>query len=158
MNPRLKTHRQHRHPGLWSAPDSASKNGIAASVDYLESSTHAGSVLNALQQAAEHDAQDKWITLIGSPQQFGASNTRQVQQWIQDTGINPQRVRWIRVADAQSQAWAAEQALLIDNSMLVIAWLGQCSSRDQKRIQLAAKHTAAVTLLYQQHEFTSPLH
>lgn len=149
MNPQLKAH---RHPGLWSIPQPI----VSAQTESNAQSTE--NFFNELQHAVQHYPQDKWITLIGTPPLHADINSRQMQQWIHANGLNPHRIRWIKVKDAQSRIWATEQALLLDNSALIVAWLGQCSSREQQRLLLATKHTAAKTFLYHQAEFSSPLH
>lgn len=162
MNPSLK---QHRHPGLWSLPQRESKPistalTRAANVQPLLAKQANWNELAQLRQlfasAKPATAQkNRWITLIGQPSDMSIADIRDA---IHHAGIDAETVRWIRPSDNESKAWAAEQACLLDNSAVVIAWLGECQQRDTLRLQLARKHTQAQVLLLHSFANTTPLH
>lgn len=153
--------KQHRHPGLWSVP-SRSASGLKnfepseASFDY----GRFAEVIELLQQVASPGlTPGRWVTLIGQPQVFEQSHKSSIQvieRLLQQAGIDKCQVRWIRPNDDDSTVWAAEQALLLDNSSVVIAWLGECSARDWQRLLLSSKRSGIKSLLYGQATRSSP--
>ena len=160
--------KQHRHPGLWTLPNHArskSANDFRFSTERQPDLSTLGTTNNSFmvnQLAAafatcvsDHQLSARWVTLIGQP---GSLSTQHLATLIKDSGLPAHRVRWLRPADSESKAWAAEQALLLDNSALIIAWLGQCQPRDAQRLHLARRHTQANTLLFNGSAEKTPLH
>lgn len=168
------TSKQHRHPGLWSVPTEASLATLGNISQQSKStqplialelattgqfSAHQQQVTElavALQDCAKDaNMARQWVTIIGQPDTLSSA---ELTQLIAHCGVPANRVRWLRPADSENKAWAAEQALLLGNSALIIAWLGQCHSRDAQRLQLARRHTRANTLLYSENPEKTPLH
>lgn len=161
--------KQHRHPGLWSLPVNSGRQDIAEfpqlvapnQPQYSGIETSAESILpRQLAEAFTRCANDnqltgRWVTIIGHPCSMSAT---QLASLIDASGLPAHRVRWLRPGDSDSKAWATEQALLLDNSALIIAWLGQCHSRDARRLHLARRHTRANTLLFTEPAEKTPLH
>lgn len=166
MNPTMK---QHRHPGIWSLPQKSEyvsdislnnelTDGLSSS--HPSSNEPVSSELEQLAEALQHSQQQgqshqRWVTLIGQPK---SARCTDVLRLLDQLGIEPQYVRWIRPTDSESCAWAAEQACLLDNSSVVVAWLQDCLPRDAKRLQLVRRHTQADVLLFQQRTEKTPLH
>ncbi|MBA3988150.1 hypothetical protein [Aliidiomarina maris] len=137
MNP---THKQHRHPGLWTLPNQAPH--FCANSDSFDTQGLLSALSDVSTQFEQHQ---RWVTLIGQPSNTSVSH---VLHMLAQAGVNLRHVRWIRPSDAASKAFAAEQAMLLDNSALVVAWLDQCVQRDALRLQLARKHTQAKVMIY----------
>lgn len=154
--------KNHRHPGLWSLPSGKhthnqpyaecthefehqfkNESVNVVSADVSQKYQDIEQLHSVLQKASTQPVQsDKWITLIGQP---SCSMARQiVENTLKNHNIPLHKVRWIRSKNVANNAWAAEQALLLDNSAVVFGWLGQCEWRDLKRLQLATKHTQAL--------------
>ncbi|MCC5878932.1 MAG: hypothetical protein JJU03_03425 [Idiomarina sp.] len=171
MNP---TSKQHRHPGLWSVPTEAAFATISnfpqqpnaqrpaptlelcAASEFSDRHQQVAEVTTALKNCAnDTDMAGHWVTIIGQPNTISSA---ELTQLIDHCGVPAHRVRWLRPSDSENRAWAAEQALLLGNSALIIAWLGQCHSRDAQRLQLARRHTQANTLLYSENPEKTPLH
>ena len=154
MNPTLK---QHRHPGLWSRPQ---QRRYPESVDVAADHSpelelqQLSQALYASQQATSNHNQG-WITLVGQPIHL---SHQQVLQQLTTWGFDPRQIRWVRPTDAESCAWAVEQACLLDNSCVVIAWLQSCLPRDALRLQLARRHTQAQVAIFKQRLQKTPLH
>ena len=153
MNPALK---QHRHPGLWSRPSQQRYPAVDQPADSsaeleMQQLSH---TLNASQQAPTK-LRYGWITLVGQPSHL---SHRQVLQQLNAWGFNARQVRWVRPGDSESCAWAVEQACLLDNSCVVIAWLHNCQPRDSLRMQLARRHTRAHVAIFDQRLQNNPLH
>ena len=159
MNPTLKLH---RHPGLWSLPQKVACSSseelssvIANSESELAQRQHLlKHVLRQAQRQAKQSEQ-RWVTLVGQPHSMNSADIRRL---LKQAGVHPQQVRWIRSLDNESCAWAAEQACLLDNSCVIIAWLQDCLPRDALRLQLARRHTQANVLIFQQNILKTPLH
>ena len=154
MNPSLK---QHRHPGLWSVPQ---QRRYSETVDHscghsaeLELQQLSQTLDKSQQAHAEHHY--GWITLVGQPSHL---SHHQVLQQLDAWGFNPRQIRWVRPGDSESCAWAVEQACLLNNSCLVIAWLHSCQPRDALRLQLARRHTRAHVAIFMQRSEITPLH
>lgn len=160
--------KQHRHPGLWTLPSHAnakSANDVQFAAQRqadFTTLTSTASNLMANQLAAaftacvsDHQLTTRWVTIIGQPDSLSSTHLAAL---IKNSGLPAHRVRWLRPNDNESKAWAAEQALLLDNSALIIAWLGQCQPRDAQRLHLARRHTQANTLLFNDSAEKTPLH
>ncbi|RUO30704.1 hypothetical protein CWE12_05525 [Aliidiomarina sedimenti] len=175
MNANLKAH---RHPGLWSLPQAQEENQLPlfppAPMPQVSTSQAplTETSLPAVEQELRHlatlfqqsavlaEQSGKWITLIGMPDDVDHASgmQKQIESLLNKAGIALHKVRWIRSTDAENKAWATEQALLLDNSALVVAWLGQCEWRDLKRLQLARKHSQAQSWLSTSACVPTPLH
>lgn len=94
---------------------------------------------------------DQWVTVIGK-----APRTLIAQ--LIAAGIRPDRIRRVNTSDQTTALWATEQALLINNSQLVIAWLKPCEGRERQRLQLAAKASQAVSFIFNQTQHPSAVH
>lgn len=147
MNPFYNTNRRHAHPGVWSLP--ATELQVPSETDQLQ----LDDVVTALK-AGRADA-SKWVTIIGNPAEM---NQKQVAALLQSAGIEENRVRWIRTRDMDTAVWATEQALLLNNSAVVLSWLGNCVGRNLQRAHLAAKVSQATSFLFTDPSLHAPLH
>jgi cell division inhibitor SulA len=146
MNPFYNANRRHMHPGVWSLP---SELAAPSAADQLQ----LDDVLSALR-AGRADT-SKWVTIIGNPADM---NQKQVASLLQRAGVDDSRVRWIRSRDMDTAVWATEQALLLNNSTVVLSWLGNCVGRNLQRAHLAAKVSQATSFLFTDHSSQPPLH
>lgn len=129
------------HPGLWGHEPAP----VAAS-HYFSCPEQLWTTLSSLN----HE-ENQWVTLIGKPShEFLTQLTR--------AGISKERIRCITPHSADTALWATEQALLLNNSQIVIAWLTSCSTREQKRLQLVARNSHSIPFLFLATEQASPLH
>lgn len=149
------------HPGLWGHEEQLSASSTAeqdqhanervqATVEAISTSDTLIAQLWATISTMRHQT-NQWVTLIGKP-------SAQFLQQLVAAGIQKERIRCILPSGHDASAWAAEQALLLNNSQLVIAWLGKCSVRDQKRLQLAARRSDSINFLFTESNENTPLH
>ncbi|MCO4322228.1 hypothetical protein [Aliidiomarina quisquiliarum] len=124
------------HPGLWGHESVEAKK---ATIPELNTDQ-----LWATVSSMRHQ-DNQWVTLIGRP-------SADFLTQLASAGINKERIRCITPSSTETAVWATEQALLLNNSQLVIAWLGHCSPREEKRLQLVSRNSKSVNFL-----FTSPL-
>lgn len=133
---------KHRvHPGLWGhepVTEKLAENGL--STDHLW----------ATVSSMRHQ-ENQWVTLIGKP-------SAEFLNQLASVGINKDRIRCIMPSSTETAVWATEQSLLLNNSQLVIAWLGHCSPREQKRLQLVARNSKSINFLFTSPEQNPPLH
>ncbi len=129
------------HPGLWGHESvESTTNTSALNTDQLWAT---------LSSMRHQDNQ--WVTLIGRP-------SAEFLSQLASVGINKERIRCIIPSSKESAVWAAEQALLLNNSQLVIAWLGNCSPREQKRLQLVARNSKSINFVFTTPIQNPPLH
>lgn len=105
--------------------------------------------LAALSQLPE--CSDQWVTIIGKPPQ-------EALQQLVAAGISLDRIRCIASTDSETACWATEQALLLNNSQVVLAWLGPVAGREQQRLRLAARASQAVSFLFTHTSDQTSLH
>lgn len=146
MNPFYNANRRHAHPGVWSLPSELESPSAADKLQLDD-------VLSALK-AGRTDT-SKWVTIIGNPVEM---NQKQLATLLQSAGIDESRVRWIRTRDTDTAVWATEQALLLNNSAVVLSWLGDCVGRNFRRAHLAAKVSQATSFLFTDPSLQTPLH
>lgn len=125
--------RKYAHPGVWG-----NENTTTECVNVSERTMHQ-QLWAALSTMRKRD--DQWVTVIGKP-------PRTLIAQLIAAGIRPDRIRKVSTSNSETALWATEQALLIDNSQLVIAWLTPYSGRDKQRIQLAAKASKALNFIF----------
>jgi|SRR5690554_802653 len=130
------------HPGLWGHESVSAKKvqGSELNTDQLWA---------AISSMRHQDNQ--WVTLIGRP-------SADFLTQLASVGINKERIRCITPSSTETAVWATEQALLLNNSQLVIAWLGQCSPREEKRLQLVARNSKSLNFLFTSPVQNPPLH
>lgn len=128
------------HPGLWGNEPTVKPQ------QHIAEETQLWAAISSMRQQA-----NQWVTLIGKP-------SREFLQQLEAAGIPTGRIRCVTSNSPETAVWATEQALLLDNSQLVIAWLNDISTRDQKRLQLAARNSKSVNFLFTNSDTFHPLH
>ncbi|RTE86474.1 MULTISPECIES: hypothetical protein [Gammaproteobacteria] len=128
------------HPGLWGHESSAKQ------AQAVNQESQLWAAVSTMRQQP-----NQWVTLIGKP-------SREFLQQLEIAGIPTGRIRCITSNSIETAVWATEQALLLDNSQLVIAWLNNVSERDQKRLQLAARNSQSINFLFTNPTSIQPLH
>lgn len=128
------------HPGLWGHEQTANPNLQAPAEAQL------WAAISTMRQQPK-----QWVTLIGKP-------SRSFLDQLTAAGIPSERIRCITSSCVDTAVWATEQALLLNNSQLVIAWLSEVSQRDQKRLQLAARNSTSINFLFTNSDTIQPLH
>lgn len=146
----INNSRRISHPGLWS-DDHATQ--ISARINWHPEQEKLQQMLQTISTLPQ--ASDKWVTIIGTPTQL---TSKDFLHQLETAGIARHRIRWIRTRDEDTAVWAAEQAMLLNNSELVIAWLGQCQGRNLQRASLAARVSHASTFIFTAHDSPTPLH
>ncbi|TRW49006.1 hypothetical protein FM042_08480 [Aliidiomarina halalkaliphila] len=136
--------RRFPHPGVWGHETKPSTSVAVCEQPTLQQ--HLWVTLSALRKR-----DDQWVTLIGKPAKAF------IEQLIA-AGIRPDRIRRVSASDQDTALWATEQALLINNSQIVIAWVGDCHGRDKKRLELAAKASQAQSFFISSESYENPLH
>jgi len=131
------------HPGLWGH-EAQLENASQVECEPLVEQ------LWATLSSMRHQ-QNQWVTLIGKPSPVF------VQQLLA-ARIQKERIHCILPSSPGAAVRACEQALLLNNSQIVIAWVANCSERDQKRLQLAARSSKSVNFLFTANTQNIPLH
>lgn len=135
--------RKYAHPGIWG-----NENTQSDTVKFNSQNMHQ-QLWATLSTMRKRD--DQWVTVIGNPPKT------LVAQLIA-AGIRPDRIRKVSTNQQEKALWATEQALLINNSQLVIAWLQPYSGRDKQRLALAAKASKALNFIFTSTSFSSAVH
>ncbi len=135
--------RCYAHPGVWGHEDINSHQNLGA-----EQNLHS-QLWVTLNTMSKRD--DQWITVIGK-----APRTLIAQ--LIASGVRPDRIRRVNTTSNEAALWATEQALLINNSQLVIAWLNPCAGREKQRLQLVAKASQAISFLFTPDNFPTAIH
>ncbi|MCC5855213.1 MAG: hypothetical protein JJU10_05965 [Idiomarina sp.] len=133
-----------RHPGLWG--HEGEQTTAQAETLNAASSEQVWATISSMRHQ-----DNQWVTVIGKP---SMTFLRQ----LESAGISKTRIRCINPQDADTAVWATEQALLLNNSQLIIAWLGNCSPRDQKRLALAARNSQSIHFVFTEPTKNPPLH
>lgn len=136
------SNKQRLHPGMWGHEPTPAK--ITAS--YEEASQQLWAAVSSMRHQ-----DNQWVTLIGRP------STEFLEQ-LKRAGIHKERIRCIAPNSTETALWATEQALLLNNSQLVIAWLPHCSERDEKRLQLVANNSKSLSFVFTNSEANPQLH
>lgn len=151
------------HPGMWGHESTVQTgNEAVGATEETEGNAEKAALTEKdimamkeaqLWQTLTHmtKRQDQWVTIIGRP-------PRALLEQMMATGLNPKQIRIIHTHDHEKALWATEQALLLDNSQLIISWLGQCSVRETRRLELASKACKAPNFLFTQVSTTPHLH
>ncbi|CUS47586.1 MAG: toxin-antitoxin ssytem toxin component [Idiomarinaceae bacterium HL-53] len=128
------------HPGLWGHEQTTNSRAELSAEPQL------WAAISTMRQQPK-----QWVTLIGKPSPaFLAQLTA--------AGIPSERIRCITSSCLDTAVWATEQALLLNNSQLVIAWLSELGARDRKRLQLAARNSTSINFLFTNSDTIQPLH
>ncbi|WP_194756147.1 hypothetical protein [Aliidiomarina indica] len=136
--------RRFSHPGIWGHETAPAELRTGAEQPSMQQQLWV-----TLSTMRKRD--DQWVTLIGKP-------AKEFIEQLVAAGINPDRIRRVSVSDQDTALWATEQALLINNSQLVIAWVGDCQGRDKKRLELAARASQAQSFFISSASSEDPLH
>lgn|SRR5690554_199153 len=133
--------RRFSHPGIWGNEKTT------------QSTVHSANLHQQLwvTLSTMRKRDDQWVTVIGK-----APKTLIAQ--LIAAGIRPDRIRRVNTSDQTTALWATEQALLINNSQLVIAWLKPCEGRERQRLQLAAKASQALNFIFDSSEKQNAVH
>lgn len=132
--------RRFAHPGIWGHEQG---NLVKPTMLDQQSNTSDQELWESLCTSLDglQGRDDQWVTVVGTP------GKALIEQLIA-AGIRPDRIRRVAVNNHEEAVWATEQALLINNSQLVIAWIGDCQGRDKQRIELAARVSQARSILF----------
>lgn len=89
--------------------------------------------------------QQRLLVIIAPPLQING-------EMLAELGIDLSQVLVIRPGDQQQALWAAEQCLKSDCCHTVLSWLQNLEIHQVKRLQLAAKQSRAVQVIFRQQQ------
>ncbi|MCC2606408.1 translesion DNA synthesis-associated protein ImuA [Planctobacterium marinum] len=89
--------------------------------------------------------QQRLLVIIAPPLQING-------EMLAELGIDLNQVLVIRPGDQQQALWAAEQCLKSDCCHTVLSWLQNLEIHQVKRLQLAAKQSHAVQVIFRQQQ------
>ncbi|RUO35650.1 hypothetical protein [Aliidiomarina sanyensis] len=142
--------RRFAHPGVWGNEQGLTTQQDSGICENTKTHQQLWATLSATLHGM-HRRDDQWVTLIGKP-------AKALIEQLIAAGIRPDRIRRVSAPDQETVVWATEQALLINNSQLVIAWIGDCQGRDKKRLELAARASQARSFLFSSTSYENPVH
>ena len=136
------SNKQRLLPNMWDHEPTLMKT----TTSYQEASQQLWATVSSMRHQ-----DNQWVTLIGRP-------SAEFLEQLKRAGIQKERIRCIAPNSTETALWATEQALLLNNSQLVIAWLPHCSKRDERRLQLLANNSKSISFVFTNTNETTQLH